>query len=185
MIIFISSVLDDPCDRDYILNIYEKYHRLMYSTVWKYVSNKSDCEDLIQECILRMIEKIEYIRNVDSCFLPAYIVSMIRNTTLNHLKRQSVFQKSLAKIASLQSEEELELDEMTHLIFCREQLSSVLGMLTPDERLLLEGKYILGYSDSDLAQCLKCKPNSIRMKLTRTRRKALNLLAQQEGEIND
>ena len=182
MIVFISSVLEDPCDQNYILDIYEKYHRLMYSTVWKYVQNKSDCEDIIQECMLRMMEKTEYLRKVDSCYLAAYVVSIVRNTTLNYLKKQAVSQKYLVKVASQQSGGDLDPDELTDLLFCKEQLAGIWGVLSPDERLLLEGKYILGYSNSELARCLKCKPDSIRMKLTRTRRRALQILLEQEGE---
>ena len=41
---------------------------------------------------------------------------------------------------------------------------------------ILESKYILGYSDADLAVTLKCKPSSIRMKLFRAREKARKLI---------
>ena len=58
----------------------------------------------------------------------------------------------------------------------RKHLSAVLDEISNDDRVLLEGKYILQYSDATLAMMLHCKTGSIRMKLTRARRNALNLM---------
>lgn len=64
----------------------------------------------------------------------------------------------------------MEADEL------REQLAAVLEEISNDDRVLLEGKYILQYSDETLAMVLNCKVSSIRMKLTRARRRALKLI---------
>ena len=51
------------------------------------------------------------------------------------------------------------------------------GTLTPTKgKILLEGKYILGLSDEELAAEFDCSPNSIRMKLTRARRQVIKLV---------
>lgn len=185
MLAFITSIPADPNDQEFILQIYQKYVRLMYRTVYKYISNKADCDDLVQESVLKMVEKVSYIRTLSCCTLPAYVVSIVRNTAINHLKRQAVSQKHLTRLASLQTTESPDLDDLTHLLYCKELLATILDLLPPDERLLLEGKHMLGYTDQELAQQLKCKPDSIRMKMTRARRSALQLLMERKGEIND
>lgn len=53
--------------------------------------------------------------------------------------------------------------------------------VTPEERFLLECRCLLDYSDKELAKYLNCKPASVRMKLTRARRKAAALLKDWEG----
>lgn len=185
MTVSASSAKDDLHDQEYILNLYQDYHRLMYRTAQRYASSRSDCEDLVQESILRMIEKTAYIRALDRCVLPAYIVSTVRNTAINHLKRQSASRKHTDMLAQQQSTELPALDELSHLLALKEQLMNVMDGLEPDERFLLEGKYALGYSDDELAHYLKCKPGSVRMKLTRARRKAVQLLSRQEVDSND
>ena len=55
--------------------------------------------------------------------------------------------------------------------------------MSAEDRALLEGKYILGDSDEMLARTLHCKPSSIRMKLTRARRRALKLLEQEGADF--
>ena len=58
----------------------------------------------------------------------------------------------------------------------KDVLRKIWSKLSEDEQVLLESKYILGYSDADLAVTLKCKPSSIRMKLFRAREKARKLI---------
>ena len=48
--------------------------------------------------------------------------------------------------------------------------------LPDDTRELLADKYILRMSDAELAEEFGCSPDSIRMKLTRARRKALEMI---------
>ncbi|OUN10095.1 hypothetical protein B5G42_11275 [Flavonifractor sp. An91] len=57
-----------------------------------------------------------------------------------------------------------------------ERLAEVWDLLPEDDQLLLEGKYILGQEDTELADMLGCKASSIRMKLTRARRRAFQLM---------
>ena len=57
-------------------------------------------------------------------------------------------------------------------------LLDIWPVLPKETQIFLKGKYILGYTDQELACQLKCKPSSIRMKLTRARRAALLLLSE-------
>ena len=72
------------------------------------------------------------------------------------------------------------MDSLVLLSEQAEQLWKIWPKLTEDERFLLEGKYILGYSDQQMAVSLKCSPGSIRMKLTRARRRAMKLLLERK-----
>ena len=59
-----------------------------------------------------------------------------------------------------------------------EQLWGLWAKLSVQDRILLEGKHILELTDEELASILKCKPASVRMKLTRARRRAAKLLSE-------
>ena len=94
------------------------------------------------------------------------------------------------RITTLDDEEFLELqapllsiDEQLLQMEQKEMLVRVLESLSEEDRILLEGKYILEQSDRDLAALLGCKPSSIRMKLTRARRRALNLIGEEVNLI--
>ena len=64
----------------------------------------------------------------------------------------------------------------------KDRLMQIWGSLPEEDQLLLEGKYILGYKDTELADMLGCKKDSIRMKLTRARRRAFQLMTEEEGD---
>lgn len=54
-----------------------------------------------------------------------------------------------------------------------------------EERLLLEQKYVLGWSDNELASMLGIQPQSVRMRLTRAKRKAIQLMKEQGFQISE
>ena len=77
---------------------------------------------------------------------------------------------------------------MEELLLAKEKsslISLALKKLPDMERILLEGKYLLQYSDEELAEQLDCKPNSIRMGLTRARRHAFSILSETDWEGDD
>ena len=63
-------------------------------------------------------------------------------------------------------------------------LQAIWSQLSKEDQLLLEGKYLLEYSDPELAQLLGCQSASVRMKLTRARRRAQKLL-KKEGVLDE
>lgn len=56
------------------------------------------------------------------------------------------------------------------------QLQTILSELPPEDRLLLEEKYILLLPDTEIAQTLNIQPNSVRMRLTRAKRRVAKAL---------
>ena len=62
------------------------------------------------------------------------------------------------------------------------EFAKIWDELPERERLLLEGKYIFHESDEDIASWMNCKPSSVRMALTRARRKILEELIRREHD---
>lgn len=189
MIALICAMAGEPNDRSYMLWLYEEFRNLIFSTARRYVGNQSDCEDIIQDSIISLFKKVRTLRNIHDCVLTSYIVATVRNTAINHLKQQSIAHERTISMEESYPEmesDELPLDDMMILIERRAQLSRIWSKLPDEHRILLEGRYILGFSDEDLAKQLHCKPSSIRMKLTRARRVASQLLINEEsGDLND
>lgn len=185
MIAMICTTVQEEDDKQYMLWLYEKFKALMFYTAKKYVSDSMTCEDIVQESILKLIPKIDMLRTREDKVLAGYIVTTIRNAALNHLKQEEKQKRHLT----------LEEDEVAHLaapewslddaLLIKEKsdcIFAALQQLPEAERLLLEGKYILEYSNEQLAKQRCCKPDSIRMKLTRARRHALTILREWKEE---
>jgi RNA polymerase sigma-70 factor (ECF subfamily) len=183
MVTIICAVTEDPSDKDYMLWLYQEFSRLMFFTAGQYIADPMDREDVVQDALVRLIKKIPDLRKLKRNLLAAYIVATVRNTSIDHLRRQGVWQEHCVPLDEESEPEEFSLDEITQLVYVKDGLSKIWGQLLEEERALLGGKYIAGYSDVELAELLACKPSSIRMKLTRSRRHALALLTQYEGEV--
>ena len=170
-------------DKEFITWVYHNFQRLMYYTARKFLSNSSQCEDVVQESLARLIEKTQTLRSLTEFALVNYIIVTVKNVSLNYLKKQALEQKLFDNasevMVNLQSRTLLP-DEAVIFKEKKERLASALLAIDEESRLLLEGKYFLRYDDNTLASIIGCSPESIRMKLTRARRKALKLL--EEGE---
>ena len=177
--VFIYSVALDPSDQKFIMDVYVQFKGLMYSTAQKYISSPQAVEDVVQDAIAKLMNKVDVLRTMEHCTLASYIVSTIRNTAINQLKveqSQNVCHTDFQEEQFSTQHQSLSIDEMLIIKEKQLQLSQIWMQLSVDDQLLLEGKYILGYSDKELADQFHCKVSSIRMKLTRARRNAQKLL---------
>lgn len=166
-------------DQLFIEGIYKTFERLMYHTAQKYCVNPRVCEDIIQESLIKLIAKVSLLRTLNEFALANYIVTTVKNTSIDSIRKKATEKNNTISLGDLECDlpaDTLTMDEILAQEEMRIHIRKTLNQLDPEDQWLLEGKYILGYDDSELARVLNCKPASIRMKLTRARRKALQLL---------
>jgi RNA polymerase sigma factor (sigma-70 family) len=118
--------------------------------------------------------------------LIAYIVSVVRNTSITILKKrkqreQREISLDSGKMSDIASDEP-PLHEIMEQFDDYAQLRLIWNELSEEDRFLLEKRYVLHTSDAYLAESLGCKPDSIRMKLSRARKNALHLINQLDKE---
>lgn len=161
MITWICSAVSDPDDQEFLIELYEEFHALMFSVARRYNNNWMSCEDIVQA---------------------GYIAMVVRNVAINTLKHEDIVKAHAREVA----EEEPTAPTMDEILIARENaelLMQVLQQMPEAEALLLRGKYMLGYSDEYLAKQIGCQPKSVRMKLTRARRHALQVMQEaKKGE---
>lgn len=176
MLPIILSSVESPGDQDFLYQLYSKYQRLMFSTARRYLADPQEVEDVVQDALVKMIEIVSKLREMDRCTLPALVVIIVRNTSIDHAKHLNVKKKHAVPLSE-SSDVASEAPSLDELAILRERSSALYNIwprLSEDDQLLLYGKYVIGLSDQELARLIGCKPSSIRMKLTRARRKALN-----------
>ena len=184
MMALIYSVEDEPSDREFMDQMYMEFERLMFFTARQYTSKAEIAEDIVQESLVRLYEKVRTMKPMKHVVLAAYIRATVRNTAINVLRkmnRERDYAADAETDAFAQADQEWVLNTMMDLSGYRVLLSKIWPRLPEDDRVLLEGKYILGYSDQELAEEIGCQANSIRVKLTRARRRALAIIQEQEG----
>lgn len=187
MLNYSVSMPEDGDERDFILSVYEQYKYVMLNTAEKLEPDADAAGDLLQEVLLRLIEKASELMELDSRVLVAYIVHTIRNTATDRFRRRQVREKHIDPRALTEETEasfrqgaERSLEDEVLRSMRSAELRSILRRLPDRTQLLLRGKYQLSLDDAELARLLGCRPDSIRMMLTRARRQALELL-EKEG----
>ena len=187
MLALLTAAIENPDDREFMTQFYLEYERLMYATVRKRLTDPEAAKDIVQECVIRLIPKIPFLRRQERCIKASYVVSTVRNTTINYMRKQG---RTDGRCCSLEEQEEQDmaipepsLDERIMLAEQKERLMQIWSSLPEEDRLLLEGKYILGYTDAELADMLGCKKSSVRMKLTRARRRAFQLMTEEGDKV--
>ena len=183
MSIYTHESEENTSDKAFMVKLYTDFEKLLFYTAFKYTSDKETAEDIVQESLLNLHEKIETLRPMNHAVLAAYVRTTVRNTAINTLKVQGYEKDHRAEDVSREMPEMqgISLDDLLSLAGYRDLLKKIWPLLSDEERLLLEGKYILGYTDHELAVRTGCKTSSIRMKLTRARRHALAIIVEQEG----
>lgn len=184
MIAFICTMVEAPDDQVFMIDLYHKYKRLMLRTAKKYVADDYACEDIIQDSLIKLIQNISKIRTKECSVWASYIVSTVRNTSIDYLRKQGRAEKYLDMESDVQEEaadrKALSLDEMLLMKERQAQLYSIWPQLSEPDQTALRGKYILEYTDAELASLLGCKESSVRTRLSRARRRAFLLLSQTE-----
>lgn len=182
----IAEMWNSPDGEKFATDVFEKYKRLMLSTARKYTPNISDQEDIVQTALERLIKIFTNSPPPERCVSAAYITYTVKSVAIDFLRKQK---KEAAHCISLEEdyleeipEPGITLDDSLVLSEEASRLKSVLAQLPARDSILLQGKYIFGLTDKDLAIILQCKPDSIRMKLTRARQRAMKLLREREGE---
>lgn len=186
----IPATIDDISnvdDQQFMMEVYQKYHRLMYHLAKKWIDDSIIRDDIVQDVLVKLIQKVSLLRQLDNARLVSYIAHTVRNTTIKQLTSRSKIDRNM---------ESLSIDELSneavdrfitpedHVVQKEEwEMFHRVWMDLPDrERLLLEGKYLLRHSDEELSEWLGCKPGSVRMALTRARRTVLNELRRREND---
>lgn len=174
----ILLAVESPEDAEFLCRLYANCDRLMYATAGKFTANQQDKEDIVQDTLVRIVKYVAYLRKLDSCTLPFSVVILTKNTAINFAKHRSVVRKHISPSGWDPDEippgnDVSTVEDMVALSEMRNSLDTIWPKLSRNDRILLEGRYILDLSDEELAKFVNCKPSSVRMKLTRARRNAL------------
>lgn len=179
MIFMITSVCDSEESRQFFVELYIRYKPIMFKIASKYISDYDNIEDIIHEAMIKLIEKEDLLTTFDGCTLRTYVVYTIRNMSISFLRQQTRDKGKLAQIDEDYFEaagifDNAPLPEEVVLMDERKaEFVKTWQTLPNDVRELLAGKYILQMDNKELAEEFGCSPDSIRMKLTRARRLAL------------
>ena len=165
-----------------VTTLYETYKGLMLHTARKFTVVPEDIEEILQDSLIALMRNIDTISSLNRCKTAAYIVLSIKRTYYNRLNkdRQTVsvpFEEDAVQTVvgniSVRDMSLMDTDARLDIMY-------LMAALPENDRMVLEAWYLEGCSAEQLAAKMNCKPDSIRMVLSRVRKRAAKILKETE-----
>jgi RNA polymerase sigma-70 factor (ECF subfamily) len=153
--------------------LYDRYIKKMNAVCRRYVSDKDEIKDVLQEGFIKVFENIEKYRGDGP--LEAWVRRIIVNTVLTYIRKNksNIFIKSEGQeqdITSVSDGQEEEGNSIFDADFNKEDLMSAIEGLPENYRIIFNLYCIENYSHKEISQLLALKEESSRTRLNRARK---------------
>lgn len=85
MIAWIMASVSEPDDQAFMIALYQRYDRLMFSTARKYIDDPHIREEVVQDTLVALIQNISTLRTMGQCQLGVYVRVAVRNRAITCL----------------------------------------------------------------------------------------------------
>ena len=154
-------------DKVAFYNIYERYCIRLYGFVLRYVKQKEDAEEIVQEVFVKIWESRSKI-NVNSSF-ESFLFTVAYNTTISMLRKKINETKYIEHLKSLQ-QTTLSLDLINEIHFneLNDRLQLLLNQLTPRQKEVFQLSRDEGLTNDEIAKKLNLSVNTVKKHISNT-----------------
>jgi len=82
------ALIDEPSDKDKFKQLYYTYNEMMFKVAMSVLHNKALADETVQDCFLKLAEKITEIYDIESKKTKTLIIIMVKNRARNNLKAE-------------------------------------------------------------------------------------------------
>lgn len=179
MIILLINAIEDGSDRDFLLEVYEKYSGLIRGTAFEIVQNEHDMNDIEQTVVVKLIDKIETLKALDKYCLISYIQKTAKNASYDLLRKTK--RERCVNSSEMEDEKTSEQTDFTETLFSTDAVESAMHKISAGNREVLSDKFFLDMTDYELAKKYGIKISGVRMKISRAK-KELKKYLEEVGE---
>lgn len=161
MMIYLQT-LESEDDRRKFAEIYRQYHDQMERVAMNILRNQKDAEDAVQNAFAQVVKHFEKIFEIPCEKLPFWLISIVKNEALGILRKRrdtaplEEWSENLADSAAGGAEDYAALVELFRRL--------------PDTyRAVLEMKYLIGYTDREIARKLGISETAVSTRASRAR----------------
>ena len=179
--------IENDDDRDFIAALYDKYYKLCYKRAYAIVQNHAVAEDMINDAFIKLIDKIELLRQMECYKTCTYIVITVENTCKTYMTRSSKHGKQLDylnddNMGRLPSD--FSSEKAVYDILDRETVCKVIKKLSNVEQTFLIKTYYEKLNDKQIADEMGMQYNAVRVYRNRLIKKIGRLCSKEsEGKI--
>jgi len=167
--------------------LYERYYAAMFGVCLRYVRNKADAEDLVQEGFMKVFKDIAKFEGKGS--FEGWLKRVMINNTLSFLrKNKKEFAHDDIETFAGNEPEQVEADEITienqikNTDFTKEELIEIIRSLPHGYQQVLNLYIIDGFKHHEIAKLLNISEGTSKSQLNRGRKLAISKLYQKACE---
>ena len=182
MPVFIQMI-EDPVDQEWMIELYTQYHKLIFATADYYLDNYMDVEEVINDSMLALYEKIDRIRLLEPKALTSYIITTVRNTAFSRMRKQKLINRHFLYLSDYSMETIASTEDVEKVVESRDQLDEVhriINALSEKEQSVIRLKYEMGLNDKEIAEELGISQDAVRQHVTRARKHIQKALLREE-----
>ncbi len=167
-------------ENNVLVSIYEKHVASMLYTATQILGRERG-EEAVQDVFIQLIEK--YRENFGQLLDKPnrFFIIVVRNYSLNLLKRERLEQIPLEDEQIFSGEDSPE--ERSVSADSREELLRLIRRLNPTMREILEYKYVLEYSNKEIAKLMGISPSAVSSRIDRAKKALKRKLEESEWEV--
>lgn len=135
--------------------LYDRYHRLVYSIALNVVGRREDAEEITLDVFTNIWEKAHTYRS-DKAKVSTWLTRMARNRAIDLLRREAVrpmkYSVSWAKVSPEPAADSGRPETAAHLAMQKERVREAVASLPEVQQEVLALAYFKGYSHSEIAR---------------------------------
>ncbi|MGV8096841.1 MAG: RNA polymerase sigma factor [Mangrovibacterium sp.] len=154
-------------DRVAFFHIYERYCKRLYGFVLKYVKQKEDAEEIVQEVFVKIWESRNKIDAYSS--FESFLFTVAYNATISMLRKKANETKYIEYLKSLQDiNNSPDLIDEIHFNELNSRVQSLLNELTPRQKEIFLLSREEGLSHDEIANKLDISVNTVKKHIANT-----------------
>lgn len=164
-------------DPDAMAEVYDRYGRVVYSLIFRVVRDRAAAEDLVQECFLRVWNRVSAF-DAEKGALGPWLLTVARNQALDYIR--SVEGRAWSTMMTADTERPKAFRDIEGEILNSVEIQRVqkaLAMLSDRQREIIELAYFEGLTQTEMAEKLQQPLGTIKTWM----RTALKTLREQTG----
>lgn len=173
MLLYLVNLADNESDKKFIEELYIKYIPWLRYKAYTMVKDSDISNDLAHDCMVKIINHIETVKNLPDNKVRSYLTVCIVNTTINYLNKAS----KESTLKNLNLSDSFNLPDTCSVIEEVEQKYTYQMMYVAYKKLplrdqsIIEMKITLELSDEHMSEILNVTKDSVRVLLSRSMKK--------------
>lgn len=159
----------------------ELHQEVAFRTAYLLIGDAAEAEDATQEAFVKALGALDRFRD-ESPFRP-WLLTIVANVARNRL-RSTTRRLTLGLRAAAASRDRPAAPSAEAIVVAderRHELLAAINRLSPDDRLVIAGRYFLDLSGVELAALAGVRPGTVKSRLARARARLAALLDESDG----